>query len=161
MNRSQTAIDLFNSGYNCAQSIVGAFSDVLGLSLTQAVKLASSFGGGLSRMREVCGTVSGMAIIIGILYGYSEPTDFNGKKWQYSLVQSLANEFKNQYGTVNCRELLGELGKDSTPDPTPRTPEYYCKRPCGRFIYTMAEIVDRCIAENPPQSINFLHPPEK
>ena len=151
MRRSQIAVKLFNSGYNCAQSIVGAFSDILGLSLEQAVRLASSFGGGISRMREVCGTVSGMAIIIGILYGYSDPTDDTGKKWQYSLVQSLTNKFKAEYGTVNCRELLGELGKDTTPNPTPRTPEYYCKRPCGRFIYTMAEIIEDYVTANPPK----------
>lgn len=152
MRHAQTAVQLFNSGYNCAQSLLCAFSDVIGYSLEDAARLASSFGGGISRMREACGTISGMALIIGILYGYSDPADINGKKRQYAAVQSLAEKFKLQYGTMICRDLLGELGKDSAPDPTPRTPEYYSKRPCARFIYTMSEIIDDYIENNPPKS---------
>ncbi len=142
------AEDNFKLGYNCAQSVCLAFLDKINLDKETILKLSSSFGGGMGRMREVCGAASGMFIIAGLLKGYTLPDDDNAKGKHYELIQKMAEEFKKKYGTIICRELLG-LEKDELKSPVPskRTEEYYEKRPCAEFIKTAAEIIEKIIIE--------------
>ena len=140
MKHKETAMSYFKQGFNCAQAVVMAFSDVTGLSEGEGARIASSFGGGLGRMREVCGTVSGMAIVAGILYGY-EDTDPAAKQAHYALVQKLAGKFREQNGSIICRELLGDRSA-ITSAPEARTAEYYKKRPCVELVGMAADILD-------------------
>ena len=148
-NHSILAAELFLKGYNCAQAVAVAFCDVTGLDETLSARLSSSFGGGLGRLREVCGAVSGMAMVAGALYGYEDPQDDAAKKAHYERIQQLAGQFRNQMGTIICRELLENPPSD--PTPSPRTAEYYADRPCARFVMVAAEILDDYIQKNPPQ----------
>ncbi len=140
------AAELFLSGYNCAQSVFGAFCDVTGMSFADAMRLSSSFGGGMGRMREVCGTVSSMLMIAGILWGYEDTGEDGAKAAHYTRVQHLASEFRAVHQTIICRELIASLGKDSSPIPEKRTEQYYKERPCVKFVRTAAEILDREMA---------------
>lgn len=144
----QAACSLFRQGYNCAQAIVGAFCDEIGMPQNNALKLASAFGGGMGRMREVCGAVSGMYMVLGILYGYDDAADVCAKKELYAQVQSMANEFKAEYKTIVCRELLGVDGAQK-PEPTPRNAEFYKARPCLAFVGSAARILENFIDEHP------------
>ena len=128
--REELARQAFKEGYNCSQAMVAAFSDLMEMDKKTALRLASSFGGGMGRMREVCGAVTGMFMVVGILYGYDDAKDYEGKKDTYALVQELANQFKAETGSIICRELLGLDGKDNSPVPSKRTEEYYKKRTC-------------------------------
>ena len=147
MDHSLQAAQLFLQGYNCAQAITVAFSDVTGLDKTFSAKMASSFGGGMGRMREVCGAVSGMLMVAGILYGYDAQDDDAAKKAHYQLVQNLAGQFRETAGSIICREILKNPPSD--PNPTPRTEEYYRQRPCARLVILAAQILDGYIAEHP------------
>ena len=147
MDRSIYAAELFLEGYNCAQSVAMAFCDVTGLDKAYCAKMASSFGGGMGRMREVCGAVSGMLLIAGLLYGYDDPIDDEKKKQHYTLVQELAGKFREQVGSIICREILKNPPSD--PNPSPRTQEYYAQRPCARMVVLATEILEQYIAEHP------------
>ena len=155
MNHKEIARDLFIEGYNCAQAVFAAFCDVTGLEKDYALRLSSSFGGGMGRMREVCGAVSGMFMVAGILYGYTDPLSDEKKGAHYELIQSLAARFKERTGgdTIICRDLLCMLSvekkaaADTAPTPTPRTDEFYRARPCLRFVECAAELMDELIAE--------------
>ncbi len=147
MDHGMRAAELFLQGYNCAQSVVVAFCDVTGMEPGYAARLASSFGGGMGRMREVCGAVSGMLLVAGLLYGYETPGDDGIKMTHYALVQSLAGQFREQTGSIVCREILKNPPSD--PKPTPRTAEFYKKRPCARMVMLAGQILDRYLAEHP------------
>ena len=147
MDHGLKAAELFLRGYNCAQAVVVAFGDVTGLEEKYAARLISSFGGGMGRMREVCGAVSGMLLVAGLLYGYDTPGDDVSKKNHYARVQYLAGQFREQVGSIVCREILKNPPSD--PNPSPRTAEYYAKRPCARFVRTAAERMDRFLEELP------------
>ena len=147
MDHGAYAAELFYKGYNCAQAVTVAFCDVTGLSEDFSARLASSFGGGMGRMREVCGAVSGMMTVLGLLYGYSEAGNDAVKKAHYQNVQALAGAFREQCGSIICREILKNPPSD--PNPTPRTPEFYRTRPCARMVATAAGILDRFIEEHP------------
>ena len=149
MDHGLKAAELFLRGYNCAQAVVVAFGDVTGLEEKYAARLISSLGGGMGRMREVCGAVSGMLLVAGLLYGYDTPGDDVSKKNHYARVQYLAGQFREQVGSIVCREILKNPPSD--PNPSPRTAEYYAKRPCARMVYLAGEILDRYIEENPPE----------
>ena len=147
MDHSQYAAELFCKDYNCAQALMVAFCDVTGLETDVAARLASSFGGGMGRMREVCGAVSGMLMVTGYLYGYDVPGDDEVKKEHYQLVQDLAGKFREEMGSIICRELL--KGPPADPNPTPRTQEFYKTRPCARMVAVAARILDDYIKEHP------------
>lgn len=147
MDHSIYAAELFLGGYNCAQAVAVAFCDVTGLEKDLAAKMASSFGGGMGRMREVCGAVSGMLMVAGLLYGYDTPGDDASKMAHYTLVQKLAGKFREQAGSIVCREILKNPPSD--PKPTPRTEEFYKKRPCARLVLLAAQILDEYIAAHP------------
>ncbi len=150
MDHREKAAELFLGGYNCAQAMLVAYCDVTGLTPDFSAKLASSFGGGMGRMREVCGAVSGMLMVAGILYGYGTPGDDAVKKEHYQLVQFLAGKFREESGSIICRELLNNPPSD--PNPTPRTAEFYRQRPCARFLVLAAGILDDYIAEHPVET---------
>lgn len=145
MDRIERAANLFTQGYNCSQSVAIAFSDLTGLNVESSAKLASSFGAGMGCLREVCGAVSGMFLVLGILYGYSDPEDVQGKREHYAAVQQLAEKFRAEAGSIICREIL----KNQAANPTPslRTEEYYAKRPCARMVMLAASILDSYIRE--------------
>jgi C_GCAxxG_C_C family probable redox protein len=147
MDHSIYAAELFLEGYNCAQAITVAFADVTGLSPEFSAMMASSFGGGMGRLREVCGAVSGMFMVAGLLYGYDTPDDDCTKKAHYALVQELAAKFKEQAGSIVCREILKNPPSD--PNPTPRTEEFYKVRPCARLVILAAQILDEYIEQHP------------
>ena len=148
MEHSEKAAQLFLSGSNCAQAVVVAFCDVTGLEPAFAAKMSCSFGGGMGRMREVCGAVSGMLMVAGLLYGYVDPGEKDCDKMaHYQLVQYLAGRFREEVGSIVCREILKNPPSD--PNPTPRTAEFYKHRPCARMVMTAARILDEYIAEHP------------
>lgn len=149
-DHADIACQLFAEGLNCSQSVFVAFSDVTGMDKELAMKLASSFGGGMGRMREVCGTCSAMFMIAGILYGLGEGFTYEEKAEHYKRIQLLTSQFKEKHNTILCRELLKGLKVTSTPEPEKRTEQYYKVRPCVKFVRSAAEILDRYIAENPP-----------
>ena len=147
MDHSEYAAELFLKGYNCAQAVAVAFCDVTGLDADFTARMASSFGGGMGRMREVCGAVSGMLMVAGLLYGYDTPGDDVSKKKHYTLVQTLSGKFREEVGSIVCREILKNPPSD--PVPSVRTEQYYATRPCVRMVYTAADILETYIAEHP------------
>ena len=149
MTYKEKAIALFESGANCAQAVFTAFGDLTGIEEKTALRLSSSFGGGLGRQREVCGAVSGMCMVAGILYGYDDIKDEAAKAAHYRLIQELCDAFRERFETIICRELLGEKKTAHIPDPSPRTEEYYRRRPCARLVGTAAEIMEEYIAAHP------------
>ena len=149
MDHSMKAAELFMNGRSCSQAVVVAFCDVTGLDERTAARLSAPFGGGMARMREVCGAVSGMLMVLGLLYGYDENGEKDcHKKEHYKLVQSLAEKFRQENGSIICREILKNPPSD--PNPTPRTEEFYRQRPCVRMVATAARLLDEYIAEHPP-----------
>ena len=149
MDHRELAAELFLSDSNCAQAVLEAFGDVTGLEKSLAAKLASSFGGGMGRMREVCGAVSGMLMALGLKYGYADPKDRAGKTAQYELVRALADEFKKENGSIICRELLGLDENFKPKPPEERTEAYYKKRPCGELCRHAAEILEAYLKAHP------------
>ena len=145
--REQKAGELFKAGYNCCQAVAMTFADVLGLSEDEVARLASGFGGGMGRMREVCGTVSAMTMIAGAMIPATDVNDKQAKTANYALVQEMAGEFRQNCGSIICRELLGLSKPEGTPVPSDRTPEYYKKRPCGELCSIAAGIVARKLNE--------------
>jgi C_GCAxxG_C_C family probable redox protein len=148
MTRREMAMANFMKGYNCSQSVVLAFADMLPVNESDLLKMASSFGGGMGRLREVCGSVSGMFIVIGLLYGYDGPETGPVKAEHYKRVQELAHRFEEKHGSIVCRELLGLNVKREAPTPEARTKEYYKKRPCPEIIGDAAEILEEYIKES-------------
>ena len=147
MDHGIKAAELFLSGYNCAQSVAVAFCDVTGMDEKTAARMASSFGGGMGRLREVCGAVSGMILVLGFLYGYDTPGDNEGKKHLYTDIQALAHAFQDQIGSYICRDILKNPASD--PNPSPRTAEYYKQRPCARMVCLAGRLLDQYIENHP------------
>ena len=148
MDYGARAKENFQSGYSCAQAVFLACTEDMGLDTETRARIASSFGGGMGGMRQVCGAVSGMLMVAGLLYGYDDPgeNDVN-KKAHYRLVQNLAGQFREKIGSIICREILDNPPSD--PNPTPRTAEFYKTRPCAHMVMTAAGILDDYIAEHP------------
>ena len=136
MNKGELAESYFRNGYNCAQSVALAFCDEMDMKKDDAARLTIGFGGGIGRLREVCGTISGMAFVISAIYGESD------KGSVYSMIQTVAKEFEQKNGSIVCRELLGLGSGSSAPTPEPRTEAYYKKRPCSELVHISADILD-------------------
>ena len=147
MDHATYAAELFLKDYNCAQAVAVAFCDVTGMEPAQAARMAAPFGGGMGRMREVCGAVSGMLMVAGVLYGYDDPKATTAKRELYEQVQAMAGEFRAEMGSIICRDLLKNPPAD--PNPSPRTAEYYSSRPCARMVATAAKILDDYIEQHP------------
>ena len=141
MGKREQAEALFLDGCNCAQAVLCAFEEETGLDHKTAMMLSSSFGGGMGRLREVCGAVSAMFLVLGYVRGYSAPDDFDGKKQLYAEIQELAATFESKYGSIVCRELLKGVSHTNGKVPEERTEEYYKKRPCGEQIEYAAKIL--------------------
>lgn len=145
---SELAIAYFTEGYSCSQSVFMAFRDEYDMDLETALKISSSFGAGMGRLREVCGAVTGMFMVAGMIYGYTDPKDHVSKTEHYKRIQYLAKEFEEKNHSIICRELLGlGAGKDS-PVPELRTAEYYKKRPCVELVGMAADMMDTYIKEH-------------
>lgn len=141
--RVQRAVDNFMQGYGCCQSVVAAFSDLYNLDDTMAKRIAAGFGGGVGRMRMMCGAVSGIVILAGLDRGQIDGADRKGKSMCYKVVQELLDEFKVQNGSVVCAELLGLKGHEKAQSSyvaSPRTAEYYKTRPCAAKVESAARI---------------------
>lgn len=147
-NHKELAKSYFLQGYNCSQSILLAFHEELGLDEGTAARMASPFGGGMGRLREVCGTVSGMFLVLGLLRGYDDPKDQEAKTSLYQQVQRLAHTFQERNGSIICRELLGLDHQTDSPTPSPRTPEYYKKRPCADLAADAAQILEEFLQQS-------------
>ena len=149
MTRADRARALFKEGYNCGQAVILAFEDLTGLDRPTLAKLASGLGGGMGRMREVCGTVSGMVLLAGLLYDRGQIPDPKEKAAHYERIQALANAFKAETGSIVCRELLSGVATTPGAAPEPRTEGYYARRPCGELCALSAEIFERYLEANP------------
>lgn len=147
-NKREIAEQYFLKGYNCAQSVVFAYKEYSGIDEISLLKTVSALGGGIGRLRETCGAVSGMAVVCGWLRGYAEPSDTQTKKDLYVLVQRLAGEFKAINGALSCRELLGlKANAVVGGEPSARTEEYYKRRPCVKMVGDAAEILQNYLTE--------------
>ena len=139
--KSQLAKRYFEEGYNCAQSVLLAFCEETGLSIDQAAKLASTFGGGMGRMREVCGAVSAMFMIQGLLEGYTDPKAKEEKAELYARVRDVAERFREKNHSIICRDLLIDVQTTPGGVPEERTQEYYERRPCGCYVEDAAGLI--------------------
>ena len=142
--RVERAVNYFKAGYNCAQAVVMAFDDVMEMSTEVLARLTAPFGGGMGRMREVCGTVSGMAFVAGAIAPSTDPSNLEERKQNYALVQQFADAFRAENGDIVCRRLLGlepMVERAETAMPSERTAEYYKKRPCVEYVACAARIV--------------------
>ena len=154
--RVEKARRLFkDGGYNCCQAVVMAYSDLFGINDETAAAMSSGFGGGMGRMREVCGSVSGMVMLAGLISPASDPSNKEWRTANYALVQEMAEEFRSINGSIICKELLGLVPMGScspvpkeSPEPSDRTPEYYKKRPCEELVVISARIVGNKIAKS-------------
>ena len=163
-SKIEKAVELFKEGFNCSQAVVAAYAQDYGFTREQALKMAASFGGGIGRLREVCGAVSSMMTVFGIVYGYADPKAKEDKTLHYERVQELARRFREANGSIICRELLSESAENQTvktasdreqisamlsnaPVPTERTEAYYQKRPCAELCAIAANIVDAYMKE--------------
>lgn len=143
--RVENAVARFKSGCNCSQAVVTAYCDLFGLDEKTAMRASCGLGGGLGRLREVCGAVSGMAMLAGLKYGNENPADAEGKKRTYEAVQQMASAFRERNGSIVCRTLLGPEKPDSDPTPSERTAAYYHKRPCAGYVADAAVIIERVL----------------
>ena len=147
MSRSERAMACFSEGYNCTQSVVLAFADRLPVDRDTLMALCSSFGGGMGRLREVCGAVSGMTFMAGVISPAANPSDAERKKANYALVQDFAAEFSAENGSIICRELLQlRAGQKESPAPSTRDAQWYTSRPCERLVGYAARIVAQRLA---------------
>ena len=144
MTREEIAEKLFKEdGYNCSQSVCLAFKDIAGIDERTLLNLSAPFGGGMGRLREVCGAVSGMFTVLGFLTDSSDPKNSEAKKELYEKVQNLAGKFKEENGSIICRELLGLSVKSEAPVPEKRSEDYYKKRPCLEMVKSAVRILEK------------------
>lgn len=144
--RTQRAVELFKSGFNCSQSVFAAFAGEFGMDEETALKVSAGLGGGVGRAREVCGAVSGAAMLVGFKYGATDGDDTEAKQRCYQVVQQIIAEFKENNPSIVCRELLALNEKVSTdPKPEARTEQYYKKRPCVQLVEDAARAVEKIL----------------
>ena len=141
--RVERAVENFMAGYGCCQSVVAAFADLYGLDEQQAKKIAAGFGGGVGRLRMMCGAVSGIVMLVGLDCGQTEGSDRDGKSACYKVVQELLAQSEAENGSLICAEILGLKGHEkahSSYVASPRTAEYYKQRPCAAKVESAARI---------------------
>lgn len=143
---SDRAAELFKQGFNCSQAVFAAFCDEFDMDEKTALKVSAGLGGGVGRLREVCGTVTGASMVAGMLYGATDGSDHEKKALTYQKVQQIVDEFKKLNPSIVCRELLGLSPTASTPStPEHRTDEFYKKRPCAQLVEDSAKAVDKIL----------------
>jgi len=140
MKHAERAKTLFQSGYNCAQAVAGAFAEDFGVDIDTVMRMTAALGGGFARQREICGAVLGMGIVLGMAEDAFDPKDANTKTAVYRRTQALCAKFAEENGSIICRELLG--GAKSGGDPAPRTDAYYKKRPCAELVAFAAGLLE-------------------
>ncbi|MEG2931372.1 MAG: C-GCAxxG-C-C family protein [Ruthenibacterium sp.] len=153
MTKGEQTEALFREGCNCCQSVAGAFCDEIGLPRESVLRLASGFGGGFGRLREVCGAFSGATLVAGMLRGYSDPAADAEKTATYAMIQRMAEQFKEQNGSLICRELLCLTQAEGTPQAEGRSEAYYQKRPCAQICRVAAEILAEELARDAAGSV--------
>lgn len=141
-SRVEDAVSLFKQGYNCSQAVFATYADLFGIEKEMALKMTSTMGAGIGRMREVCGTVSGMALLLGLKDGNVDPNDEAAKTHAYKIVREISDEFAKQNGSIVCRDLLGILSREKSAAPSERTDEYYKVRPCVKLVKSAAELIE-------------------
>jgi C_GCAxxG_C_C family probable redox protein len=141
--RVEKAIALFKSGCTCSQAVLLPYCDLFELDEKTAMRISCGLGGGMGRLREVCGAVSGMALLAGLKHGSETPQDAAAKKRTYEVVQQMASAFRERHGSIVCRQLLGLENPENDPTPAERTEAYYQKRPCAVYVADAAAIVER------------------
>jgi len=142
------AVDFFEQGYNCSQAVFMAYSERYGIDIETAAKIATSFGGGMGRLREVCGAVSGMFLVLGLEYPFTNTSDKASKNLNYKIVQQAANEFKAEMGSYICADLLDIEHVPQSPVSAVRNQAYYDTRPCARYVAYTAELIGRELFAN-------------
>ena len=148
MTKADKAEELFRSGCACSQAVFCAFAVEMGMDLATAMKVSSGLGGGVGRMREVCGAITGMAMVVGYKMGNATPDDADAKAKTYALIQKVAERFRQANGSVVCRELLGATKGTVAPStPDARTPAYYAKRPCAELVRQAAQFLAEELGE--------------
>ncbi len=147
------AREFFTSGYNCAQSVALAYNDIIALDPQTTARMTASFGGGVSRLRELCGAVSGMAFVAGALIPADNPLNLDAKKRNYALMQEFAEAFRIENGHIVCRELLGLTQTKDEPTPSERTTEYYRKRPCVEYVASAARIIGEYLSTRATETL--------
>ena len=141
--RVERAVENFMAGYGCCQSVVAAFADLYGLDEVLAKKIAAGFGGGVGRLRMMCGAVSGIVMLVGLDCGQTEGSDREGKSACYKVVQQLLAQSEAENGSLICAEILGLKGYEKAQSSyiaSPRTAEYYKQRPCAAKVESAARI---------------------
>ncbi len=144
-SRIEQAVSTFEEGFTCAQSVFATYADLLGMDRETALKLTSPMGGGIGRMREVCGVVSAMALLAGLKEGNTDPENEEGKERIYLLTRQMADKFKQKHKTIICRELLGMEGMEESAKPSKRTKEYYNSRPCSKLVADASRIIEEML----------------
>ena len=146
--RQKIAEELFLQGYGCAQAVLLAFADVCSLEEETLARIGSALGGGIGRLREVCGAVNAMAIVAGFISPAADPSDMAARTRNYALVQKLSARFREEKGSIVCREILGiRATQKESPRPSERTPEYYKSRPCTANVGLAARILAETLIE--------------
>lgn len=147
MEKGEQAKNLFLDGHNCAQAVLCAFAEEIGLSQEQARHISACFGGGLGGQREVCGAVSAMCIVLSVKYAPQDPKDHAAKTAFYARIQEICRRFKEENGSIICRELLGLAPHVTAQAPAPRTAQYYQRRPCPDKVKSAAALLTQYLAE--------------
>lgn len=147
MSKGEQAKELFLQGHNCAQAVLCAYREELGLTQEQALAMSACFGGGLGGQREVCGAVSAMCMVLSLKYAPNDPKDHAAKTEFYARIQEVCNRFKQENGSIICRELLGLAPSVSPSLPQPRSAQYYQRRPCPDKVKSAAAILAQYLAE--------------
>ena len=148
ISRVDDAVRMFESGYNCCQAVFATYADLFGLDKETALKLASPMGGGIGKMREVCGTVSAMAMLEGLKDGNTDANNQDAKADVYATVQDMSDKFKFFNGSIVCRQLLSDLEANKNPNPSERNAQYYGTRPCSKFVADAANIIESTLLED-------------
>lgn len=138
----------FLDGYNCAQAVLMAFCDELGMDAPAAARLASSFGGGMAQLRQACGAVSSMFMVAGAAAGYNDPTDSEQKRAHYARIRQLATAFEEKNGSINCPELLKNAKANVEAVEDPRVRGFYQSRPCLKYVTDAAVLLEAFLKEN-------------
>lgn len=142
MSRVEEAVRTFESGYNCAQSVFVTYADLFGMDRQTALKISCPMGGGVGRMREVCGAVSAMSMLAGLKYGNTDPDDQEAKTYMYQLVQDMSSRFRQDMDSIVCRELLKDVPLSTGAAPQKRDKTFYETRPCSRIIALASKIIE-------------------
>lgn len=146
-SRADKAVDLFVDGYNCSQAVFMAFADKFDIDKTTAAALSTSFGGGIGRLREMCGAVSGGAMLLGLKYPHLHPSDTSFKDKNYQIVQNFALEFKKKIGSYNCDDILDIFSVQDTSNTMTETKKLYAEKPCARCVRVAAELIEKELSD--------------